>query len=268
MLDRCPRGVSDEAVVVGEEGPGGVEGGGVVPAMKRLELPPQAAGVVCRRDCGGWGGVFIAHVGHPIQARLHLPPANREIHRPIVGVDDRVGDGQRNAREKLLLGGGVGGTAGLQVDGVEFAPAPIERVKRLLILHRKLRPVAKSHAGRRSRADVEDAGQVVGVERRAFSGAVPPAKLSPAGDMVDSGRPIPGRVEVVFHVGVVGKQLPVAVERGVEDVAEAVGVGLKHGAVEVDLVDDAAGCQHATVVAPPVGKAWQEMIFPPDLWHG
>ena len=39
--------------------------------------------------------------------------------------------------------------------------------------------------------------------------------------MIQARRTIPRRVEVVFHVGVIGEELAVAIESGVEDIAEA-----------------------------------------------
>ena len=93
--------------------------------------------------------------------------------------------------------------------------------KRLLILRRELRPVAEADAGRRAGADVDDRRQAVGVVGRPLAGAVAPAELAAAGRQADARRPVPRRVDVPLHVGVVGEQVAVAVEGGVVLVAVA-----------------------------------------------
>ena len=55
---------------------------------------------------------------------------------------------------------------------------------------------------------------------RPFARSVAEAEFRTAHDVVDARRPVPGRADVPFHVGVVREQFALAVERGVELVAE------------------------------------------------
>ena len=148
--------------------------------------------------------------------------------------------------------------------GVEFAPAPIEREQRLLILRGELRAVAKGHARRRAGADVEHRRQVVGIELRPLARSVSPAELGPADDMIDSRGAIPACVEVVFHVGVVGEQLAFAVDRRIEDVAKARRHRLELLTVRRDSIDDATRSHDIAHEAATVRHARQQMVLTPD----
>src|SRR5207253_6220800 len=124
--------------------------------------------------------------------------------RPVLRVDDHVGERQRRAGYELFQLALVRRTVGRQVGGVELAVAPVADEQRLLVLRRELGPVAEADAGGRTGANLDGRRQVVGVVRRPLAGAVAPAVLAAAGDVADAGRPVPRRVQVPFHVGVVG----------------------------------------------------------------
>src|ERR1051325_11965358 len=73
-----------------------------------------------------------------------------------------------------------------------------------------LRP--EFHAGRRTQADVEIAGQTVRVIHRPLARAGAPAVFAAAHAMIDARGSIPGRADVPLHVAVEGEQLAVGVE--------------------------------------------------------
>src|SRR5207248_8123922 len=100
----------------------------------------------------------------------------------------------------------------LQMHGVELAVAPVVDVKGLLIFGRELGAVAERYAGRRAGADVNRGGQTIRIIRRPFAGAIAPAELGSAGAEANPRRPIPGSIEIPFHVSVVREQVAVAVE--------------------------------------------------------
>ena len=150
---------------------------------------------------------------------------------------------------------------------VEFAPAPIEHEERALILGGKLRAVAKHCARGRPRADVERGWQVVGVKLGPLAGSIAPAKLRAAHDMVDARGAIPRRIEVILHVRVVGEKLAVAIDRRVEDIAEAGGEGLELFPIRRHAIDDAAGPHDIAHEAATVRHPRQQMILAPDRRH-
>ena len=105
------------------------------------------------------------------------------------------------------------------------------------------------------------------VVRRPLAGAVAIAELGAAGDVQDAGGPIPGRIDVPLHVGVVREQLAVAVEGDVERVAVAHRDELPLLPVRADAADVAAGGLLAGHEAAAVDHARQEVVLAPDLRH-
>ena len=100
MLDGGARSPADEAVVVAEMRPCARHGLRVLPAVECLQLMPQVAQPArlgLRRDRGRRErcGALRARVGHPIQPRLHTAPADGEIHRAVLRMDDGIGQRQR-----------------------------------------------------------------------------------------------------------------------------------------------------------------------------
>ena len=136
-------------------------------------------------------------------------------------VDNEVGHRERLAADEVLDFAGVARAVRREMDGADFAEAPVGEVERVLIFRRKLRAVAERDAGRRAGADVRHGAEAVDVIVRPFAVAVAEAELGAADDVVDARRPIPGRADVPLHVGVVGEQLADAVEGDVEMVAQA-----------------------------------------------
>src|SRR5262249_25482117 len=112
------------------------------------------------------GRRFLADVADAVQPRLRLAPADREVHRPVHGVDDYVRQRQWRAAEELLQFALVARALRRQVDRVELAVAPVTDEERLLILRRELRAVAERDSRRRTWADVDNGAETVGVVGR------------------------------------------------------------------------------------------------------
>ena len=83
--------------------------------------------------------------------------------------------------------------------------------------------------------------------------------------MADARGAVPRRVEVVLHVGVVGEKFTVAVEGGIEDVAESGGEDLEILAIGGDAINRAAGAHGVAHEAAAVGHSRKQMIFAPVL---
>ena len=212
-------------------------------------------------------GAVFPHKTHPIQPALHATTADGEIHRAIF-TNDRIADGQRAAGDEFFLRGGVGAAAGRQMDGVDFAPAPVEHIKGFLVFRGELRAITKGGAGGRSGADVQRSRQVVIVELGILARAVAPAVFAAADDVIDACGAIPRRVEVILHVGVVGEEFAIAIHAAVEDVAKAAGEDFHVLALGIEAVNDAARSHDVAVVTATVGHASEEMIIAPKLRHG
>ena len=269
VLEHDARGEAQPAVRRRKVRPGGIRGGGVLLAMEFLEgLAGDDLGG--RRRCLVLDGVgrFLAGVGHAVEAGLDLAAADGEVHRAVLRVDQEVGDGQRGSADEVGLGADIARALGLEVDGVDLAPAPIHDEERFLILGGELRAVTEGDTGGRAGADVHGGGQVVRIEFRVLAGAVAPAVFAAADDVVDAGRAIPRGVEVVLHVGVVREQVAGAVDGAAVDVAEAAGEGLEGLPVLADAVDDAARGEHVAVMAAAVRHAGQEMVVAPERRDG
>src|SRR4051812_36690152 len=125
MLDCDARGPANEAVGVPELWPRDLDRA-FVGLMKRLELVALGALGFAAGRRWRWRGALVARVRDAIEAALDLAPADCEVHRAIRRMDDGVGEGEGSAGEEFLLRGGVAGALRLEVNGVEFAPAPIE----------------------------------------------------------------------------------------------------------------------------------------------
>ena len=182
----------------------------------------------------------------PVKARLDSPAANCEVHRSVVRIDDHIREGQGSARDEVLQLARVRRAAWRQVSRVEFAVAPVAREKRFLILRREFRSVAEADAGRRAWPDIDNRRQTVFVVDGELSAAASPAELGSADRVADSRRAVPGQVEIPLHVGVVGKQLAVRVERSVELVSKTGRHQLPVFAFWIDAADEAAGSPRAS----------------------
>ncbi len=86
--------------------------------------------------------------------------------------------------------------------------------------------------------------------------------------MIEARRTIPRRVEVVFHVGVGGEELSVAIESGVEDIADAGREDLEIFAVGRDALDDSTRREDVAHEPASVRHAREEVIFAPNRRHG
>src|SRR5687768_119235 len=113
------------------------------------------------------------------------------------------------------------------MERVKLSPTPIEREHGFLILRRKLCAVAKDQACRRPGSDVVHRRKIVRVPLRPFSGAIAPAEFAPANRMTNSRGPIPRRVEIVFHIGVIREEFAIAIESGVENISITGGIDFK-----------------------------------------
>ena len=85
--------------------------------------------------------------------------------------------------------------------------------------------------------------------------------------MIDAGGAIPGGVEVILHVGVIGEEFAVVIDAAVEDVAEAGGEDFHVLALGIEAINDAARGHDVAVVAATIGHAWEEVVIPPKLGH-
>lgn len=74
---------------------------------------------------------------------------------------------------------------------------------------------------RRAGADVEHRAEAVGEVIQPHARVRAPAELRAARDVIDARGPIPRDADVELHVGIVGEQLALAVQRDVHGVAEA-----------------------------------------------
>ena len=147
--------------------------------------------------------------------------------------------------------------------GVKFSPTPIEAEERLLIFRGELRAVAEGHAGGRAGADVEHGAEVVGVPFGAFARTVAPAVFGAAGREAHTGGAIPRRVEIVFHVGVVGEQFAVVIDRRVENVAVTGGMRREIFSVERHAINDAAGSEHFAHETTAIRHPREDVILAP-----
>jgi hypothetical protein len=86
--------------------------------------------------------------------------------------------------------------------------------------------------------------------------------------MIDAGGTVPGSVDVVFHVGVVGEELAILVEVAAVNVTVTGSVEFEFLAVARDAVNDAAGSEAVAVVAAAIRHAREEVIVCPDLGDG
>src|SRR5262249_16665219 len=148
----------------------------------------------------------------------------------------------RRTGQELFELAGVGRVFRSEVESIQLAVAPVAQIERLPVLGRELRAIAERDARRRAGSNVGRRGQAVHRIRTPLAGAVAVAALRAAGDVKDAGGPIPGSVDVPLHVGVVGEELAIAIERDVERVAEADRDQLPSLAVRADAVDMATGC--------------------------
>ena len=146
MLDGgacCP---ANETVGMPQIRPGKINRLGVLLAVESFQTVAQIA----RFSALGFGRdkrrVLLARVCHPVHARLHPSSADGEVHGTVLGVNDRIGKRQRRAGDELLLRRRVGGALGLQMNRIQFAPAPIEREHRILVPGGEFRAIAEGHA--------------------------------------------------------------------------------------------------------------------------
>ena len=141
-LHRHAGGPSDEAVAMARETAKAASTAfGSLRPWTRFG-PPGDAGRGPRRCPGSFdrdrfGGRTGALVGDAIEARLREPAADLEVHRPVLRVDDHVGQGQRRAGQELLQLAGVRRALWLEMQGIELAVAPVAEVQGLLVLRRE-----------------------------------------------------------------------------------------------------------------------------------
>ena len=264
VLDGGAGGEAEAAVGAREVGPGGVDGGRVLLQVEDLE---GVALGTCLRSRIRLGldrlGGLVAGVGDAVEPALDAAPADGAVEGAVV-ADREIGKGEGLAADELLEAGLVGGAVGLEMDGVELAERPVGDEEGILVLRRELRAVAEDHAGGRSGADVDDRAERVAVVIGPLGGAVAPAELRPADGVVHARGAIPRRVHVPLHVGVVGEDLPVAVEVDVVLVPEAGGDDLPLFPILVRPRDPAARGVDALHEALPV-DAGEELVLAPDL---
>ena len=109
------------------------------------------------------------------------------------------------------------------MDRVKLAPAPVEREQGVLILGRKLGPIAERHSRWRARANVDYRRQGIGIKRGPFARAVPPAKIGATHHMANPRRSVPGKIHVAFVIGIEREQVTVAIHGRIERIAKATG---------------------------------------------
>ena len=148
MLEHGAGGPADITVGAVQVRPSEGDGLGVLDAVEGFELLAEFGFVGRAREHIDPRGAFLADITHAVEAGLHLAAADGEIHRAIFRVDEGVGDGQGATGHEFFLGGGVASAFRCEVDRVDFAPAPVEGVKGLLVLGWELSAVAEGHARR------------------------------------------------------------------------------------------------------------------------
>ena len=158
----------------------------------------------------------------PIDAAVGTATAGGEV-EGAVRAHVEVGDVEGPAFEDGRHSRRITGARPLELHGVDLSPRPVADEQRSLEPLRKHDVVVRYHARRRAGTDVERRRQAVEVGLGPFGPAAPPAQLGTHGNVVDPRRPIPGRADVPFHVGIVGKQLAVRVEGHVVGIAKAAG---------------------------------------------
>src|SRR5262245_17234971 len=103
---------------------------------------------------------------------------------------------------------------------IHLPVAPVAHEERLAVFTRERSPVTKRHARGGAGTYIINSRQAIRIIRGPFAGAVSPAELTAARHQADARRPIPRRVHVPFHVGIVSEKTPLAVEGGVERIAK------------------------------------------------
>ena len=205
MLQHYTRGPANETVVVIEMRPCSSNRIRILMPVERFELMTQLPNWTRSDFDFNWRGGFTTGVCHAIQTGLNSPSADRKIHRAVLRMNDRVSHRQRCTRKKFFPGCRVACAIRFQMHGVDLAPAPVENKQSLLIFGRELRSIAKCRTRRRSWSDVERRGQIVRIKFRVLSSTIAPAEFRSADHMIHSSWTIPWRVEVVFHVRIVGE---------------------------------------------------------------
>ena len=185
----------------------------------------------------GDGGVGV---GDAVEAALGAAAAGGEP-EGAVGADGAVGDVEGAAGDEVFLGGGVRGAVGFHADGDDAAVGPVTDEEGVVVGGGELGAVAEEDGGGGREADVEDAGEGVGVVGGPATGAASPAVVGSRDDLEDAGGHVPGGADVAFHVGVEGEEVAVLVEGEIEGIAEAGGDELDVGAVWLHGEDVAGG---------------------------
>ena len=265
VFERDPGGVADVPIGVAQVrkdlfhhlGRVGLRG------MERLELAAQRPQFGPRHVVGVDGiGRLGAGVGHAVQFRLRAAATHREVQGPVE-ADGVVGQRQRTARHELFFHRAVRRSLGLNMNGVHRSEGPVADIQRLLVLRREPRAVPKldTHGG--ARADVHQRGQAVEVVGGPLARPAPPAKLTAAGGVHHPRGAIPRRAEVPLHVGVVGEQLAIGVERHVVLVAIARRENLPRLPLGVGLGDPAPRGQDARGMTVRVPLPGEQQVFVP-----
>ena len=130
---------------------------------------------------------------------------------------------------------------GFHADGDDAAVGPVADEEGVVVVVGELGAVAEEDGGGGGEADVDDAGEGVGVVSGPATGAAPPAIVGSGDDLEDAGGHVPGGADVALHVGVEGEEVAVLVEGDVEGIAEAGGDELDVGAVWLHGEDVAGG---------------------------
>ena len=86
--------------------------------------------------------------------------------------------------------------------------------------------------------------------------------------MADARGAVPGGVEVILHVRVIGEQFAVAIQRRIEHIAEARGEDFKLSPIGRHAIDDAARAHRVAHETPAIRHARQQMVFAPEVRHG
>ena len=205
---------------------------------------------------------FAADVGHAIQLRLRAASAGREVQR-LVAPDRGVGQRQRGAGQKSFPRAGVTGSLGRNVHGINRSVRPIQAEQRPLIFGWELCSVAELDADRRALAHINNGRQAIDPVGRPVAGAVAPAEFAAAGGVAHPSGPIPGQAHVGLHVGIVGEDFAVGVQRHVVGIAKADGQQFPLLAVGIGGGDPSAGGHHADAEAAGIPLAGEQQVFVP-----
>ena len=147
---------------------------------------------------------------------------------------------------------------------VQFPVRPVTDEKCVLVLGGKLGSVSEGYPSRRPRAHIHHRTKGVTAIIHEFPGTRTPPVISSVNHMIDSGRAVPRRIHVPFHIRVIGEELSLAVQSRIVLVAEARGhyfPGLPLGVDLSDVPERSFSTLHVIL------QGGMQLVFGPQFGH-